>query len=128
VVALLNRSDYHHEWAVAVARRISEPLLTCEAVLAEAAFQVGSLALVLALVQDKFLKIAFNLEKNFQEVAELAARYSDRNPDLADLCLVRMSELFPSLQVFTVDESDFRVFRRNKREVIPIVCPPDRSF
>jgi len=128
VVALLNRSDYHHEWAVAVARRISEPLLTCEAVLAEAAFHVGSLALVLALVQDKFLKIAFNLEKNCQEVAELAARYSDRNPDLADLCLVRMSELFPNLQVFTVDESDFRVFRRNKREVIPIVCPPHRSF
>ena len=124
VVALLNRSDRHHQWAAAVARRISEPFLTCEAVLAEAAFQVGSTALVLALVQDGFLKIAFNLEKHFQEVAELAARYGDRRPDLADLCLVRMSELFPDLHIFTVDESDFRIFRRNKREVIPIVCPP----
>ena len=124
VVALLNRSDRYHQWAAAVARQISEPLFTCEAVLAEAAFQVGSAALVLALVQDGFLKMAFNLEKNLQEVAELAARYSDRSPDLADLCLVRMSELFPDLQVFTVDESDFRIFRRNKREVIPIICPP----
>jgi len=26
--------------------------------------------------------------------------------------------------VLTVDESDFRVYRRNRREVIPIVCPP----
>lgn len=124
VVALLNRSDRYHQWAAAVARQISEPLFTCEAVLAEAAFQVGSAALVLALVQDGFLNIAFNLEKNIQEVAELAARYSDRSPDLADLCLVRMSELFPDLHVFTVDESDFRIFRRNKREVIPIICPP----
>jgi len=30
-------------------------------------------------------------------------------------------ELVP---VLTVDEKDFRVYRRNGREVIPIVCPP----
>jgi uncharacterized protein len=124
VVAFLNRSDRHHGWAVEIARRVSEPLLTCEAVLAESAFQVGSTVLVLALVQDGFLRVAFNLEKNFQDVTELAARYRDRNPDLADLCLVRMSELFPHLHVITVDESDFRVYRRNKREVVPIICPP----
>jgi hypothetical protein len=43
---------------------------------------------------------------------------------LADLCLVRMSELFPRHIVVTVDENDFRVYRRNKREVIPTLCPP----
>jgi len=26
--------------------------------------------------------------------------------------------------VITVDEYDFRVYRRNKREVIPIIVPP----
>jgi len=26
--------------------------------------------------------------------------------------------------VITVDSGDFRVYRRNKREVIPILCPP----
>jgi predicted nucleic acid-binding protein len=124
VVAFLNRSDRHHGWAVEIARRVSEPLLTCEAVLAESAFHVGSTAVVLALVQDGLLRIAFDLEQNFQEVLELAERYQDRSPDLADLCLIRMSELFAGLHVITVDESDFRVYRRNKREVIPIVCPP----
>lgn len=124
IVAFLNRSDRHHGWAVEVARRVSEPLLTCEAVLAESAFQVGSTALVLALVQDGLLRIGFDLSKNFQEVLDLAERYQDRSPDLADLCLVRMSELYPEMQVFTVDENDFRVYRRNKRETIPIVCPP----
>jgi predicted nucleic acid-binding protein len=124
VVAFLNRSDHHHGWAVEIARRVSEPLLTCEAVLAESAFHVGSTAVVLALVQDGLLRIAFDLEKNFQEVLELAERYHDRSPDLADLCLIRMSELFVDLHVITVNESDFRMYRRNKREVIPIVCPP----
>jgi hypothetical protein len=35
-----------------------------------------------------------------------------------------MSELYPRHTVITVDEIDFRVFRRNKREAIPILCPP----
>jgi uncharacterized protein len=124
IVAFLNRSDRYHGWAVEIARGVSEPLLICEAVLAEAAFQVGSLARVLALVQDGLLKVDFDLGRNFEEVRELAERYDDRAPDLADLCLVRMSEVHSHLPVFTVDESDFRVYRRNKREVIPIVCPP----
>jgi uncharacterized protein len=124
VVAFLNRDDRYHDWASELGRGVSEPLLTCEAVLAETAFQVESVGRVLALLQDGFLKVAFDLTKNVEEVLELAERYRDRTPDLADLCLIRMSELHDHLPVLTVDESDFRVYRRNRREVIPIVCPP----
>jgi predicted nucleic acid-binding protein len=92
--------------------------------LAEAVFQVDSAAAVLGLVQERFLQVAFDLRGNLGEVLELAKRYRDRTPDLADLCLIRMSELYDNLPVFTVDEADFRVYRRNRREVIPIVCPP----
>jgi len=28
--------------------------------------------------------------------------------------------------VLTTDHKDFRVYRRNKREAIPILCPPGR--
>jgi predicted nucleic acid-binding protein len=124
VVAFLNRDDKYHDWAGALARGVSDPLLTCEAVLAETAFQVESVARVFALLQDGFLKVAFDLTKNIEEVGELAERYRDRTPDLADLCLIRMSELYDDLPVFTVDEKDFRVYRRHGRDVIPIVCPP----
>jgi predicted nucleic acid-binding protein len=124
IVALLNRDDRHHEWALEIARTISEPLLTCEAVLSEAGFQVGSIKWVLGLVREGFLKIAFDLPENFEEVVELAERYRDRAPGLADLCIIRMSELNEHLPVLTVDESDFRIYRRNRRDVIPIVCPP----
>jgi hypothetical protein len=54
----------------------------------------------------------------------LAARYKDRKPDLGDLCLIRMSEIYLKHSVITVDAEDFRVYRRNKREIIPLISPP----
>lgn len=124
IIAFLSGSDRHHAWALEIAGAVSEPLLTCESVISEAGFQVGSTQQVLDLVQDGFLKMAFDLSRNFEQVRALATRYHDRNPDLADLCLIRMSELYDNLPVLTVDEKNFRVYRRNGREVIPIVCPP----
>lgn len=41
---------------------------------------------------------------------------------IADACLVRMSEPWPDAPVFTLD-SDFRVYRRNKRQALPLICP-----
>lgn len=124
IVAFLNRADRHHIWAGEIGARVTEPLLTCEAVLAETSFQVSSTRRVLELVKEKFLRVAFDLPRHLEEVANLAERYRDQAPDLADLCLIRMSEIYPGLPVLTVDESDFRVYRKNKRDVIPIICPP----
>jgi predicted nucleic acid-binding protein len=126
IVAFRNRDDEHHRWAVDVAGRVTDPLLTCESVLSEAAFQIGSSEDVLALVEDDLLQPAFDLNANLKQVQDLARRYADRDPDLADLCLIRMSELYPTHTVITVDEDDFRVYRRNKREAIPLLCPPKR--
>ncbi len=124
VVAFGNRDDRHHAWAVELARTITEPLLTCEAVLAESAFHLGSSSYVLSLIEDDLLRVAFDCNRNLEQLRKLAERYEDRKPDLADLCLIRMSELYPRHTVITVDEADFRVYRRNKRETIPILCPP----
>ncbi|MGA9473659.1 MAG: hypothetical protein WBV36_14430 [Terriglobales bacterium] len=123
-MAFLNRLDRHHDWAAGIGLRADEPFLTCEAVLAESAFLVRSASKVMELLRRGFLRIAFDLPKNVDEVAALAGRYDDRQPDLADLCLIRMSEIHAELPILTVDETDFRVYRRNGREVIPIVCPP----
>jgi predicted nucleic acid-binding protein len=56
LVAFGNRHDYHHVWAVAIAEAVTEPLVTCEAVLAETAFHLGSSALVLALLHDGLVR------------------------------------------------------------------------
>jgi len=127
VVAFARRNDQHHRWAVDVARGITEPLLTCEAVLAESAFHLESSSYVLSLLQDEMLRLAFDCNRNVEQLAELAERYRERKPDLADLCFIRMSELYPRHTILTVDESDFRVYRRHKRETIPILCPPRQN-
>ena len=72
VVAFGNRGDSHHAWALDLARTITEPLLTCEAVLAEAAFHLGSSAYVLSLIQDEMLRVAFDLSRNLEQLRDLA--------------------------------------------------------
>jgi predicted nucleic acid-binding protein len=125
LVAFVNRGDHHHDWAKSIAEGVTEPLLTCEAVLAEAAFHIKSVSVVLALVRDGLVAPAFELREHITHIATLAERYADREPDLADLCLIRMSELHPRHRVITTDRGDFKVYRRNKREAIPLICPGD---
>ena len=126
LVAFGNRRDAHHEWALRIAEGITEPLLTCEAVLAETAFHLGSSALVLAMLQEGLVRSAFVLNEHISRLTELAVRYADRKPDLADLCLIRLSELHPRYPVITTDLADFRVYRRGRREAIPLIHPFDR--
>lgn len=74
-------------------------------------------------ISDTGFLVAFSMNAHLSSLAKLADRYSDRKPDLADLCLVRMSELYPRHSVMTVDKKDFRIYRRNRREVIPLILP-----
>lgn len=124
LVAFGNQEDRHHRWAVEIVRQVDPPLLSCEAVLAETAFHLRSSSLVLSLIEEGLLKVGFDVSGHLLPLIELSRRYADRQPDLADLCLIRMSELYPRHVVITVDEQDFRVYRRNRREVIPVLCPP----
>ena len=56
----------------------------------------------------------------------LLKRYQDVRIDLADACLIRMTEIHADSVVMTLD-SEFRdVFRRRGRQAIPTVMPPDR--
>jgi predicted nucleic acid-binding protein len=125
LVAFANQNDKHHEWALSVAERVTAPLLTCEAVVAEASFHLQDTALVLAMLREGLIELAFDARESQPQLEALAQKYADRKPDLADLCLVRMSELHPHHSVATVDRADFKIYRRNKRERIPLICPPD---
>jgi predicted nucleic acid-binding protein len=124
VVAFQNRNDRYHAWAVDLAESVTEPLLTCESVLSEAAFHLRSSGAVLALLDDGLLRLAFDCSRHLQALRDLAERYRDRRPDFADLCIIRMSEIHPYHPVITIDATDFRIYRRNKREMIPTISPP----
>lgn len=129
LVAYLNRNDPYHPWAVALMRQVRPPLLTCEAVLTEAAYFLRedglSLDPLFELIERDVLRLAFDLGAHWPRVRTLLGRY-DRM-DLADASIVAMSELHGRAQVLTVDRRDFSVYRRHDRQVIDFVAPPTRS-
>jgi hypothetical protein len=85
VVGVANRRDRHRQWAVSIAEQVTEPLLTCEAVLAEAAFHLGSAAIVFDMLSDGFVTLTFNCSEHMIQLQGLAKRYSNRKPDLAPI-------------------------------------------
>lgn len=67
--------------------------------------------------------VPFRLDDHAAAVARLLERYRDQEMQLADACLVRMSELKRDCKLFTLDKREFQVYRRFERQVIPLVTP-----
>ena len=129
LVAYLDRHEQNHDWVCEQMSQNDGRLITCEAVLTEAFFllrhyapQVTALEKMLL---DGMIEFSFSLQIELQPVIALRRRYREIPMSLADACVVRLSELYPILPVFTLD-SDFRVYRRNKRDLIPCLIPPNR--
>ena len=124
LVAFINRGDKYHGWAVRLADQFTEPFLTCESVLSETAFHTDP-QYVFELLNLGLIALSFDCKDHLTQLETLAENFADQEPDFADLCLIRMSELFPKHPVITIDREDFRVYRRNKRDMIPLICPPE---
>jgi predicted nucleic acid-binding protein len=125
-VALHCRNERHHAWAKAQFASTAEPLLTCEAVVAETCFLLARGGFdpgkALALIERGVVKLAMNLDEEIATVRALFARYDNVPASLADACLIRMSELYDPARVLTLD-SDFTIYRRHGRKVIPVLMP-----
>jgi predicted nucleic acid-binding protein len=128
LVALLDRREKYHAWAVEQTRTMSPPLVTCEAVLAELCFLLLDVPKGLPSVRDNLAcrawAVDFSIRTEWERVFALMDTYSDQPMSLADACLVRMSEQRPDSKVFTLDR-DFQVYRRNRRQGIPVIMPPE---
>ena len=126
LVAYLDASERLHPWVVEHWRALAPPLITCEAVVTEAVFLLCSARADLdafwELFRRELVHIGFELETELEPVAELMRRYQSVPMDLADACLVRMSELRKDVRVFTLD-SDFKLYRRHGRQTIPLLYP-----
>ena len=126
LVALLCAQEARHAWAVKQFSDLQPPLVTCEAVLAEADHLVRrarrQAGVVSELVHRGVLRIGLDLETEAGAISRIQAKYRDRPASLADACLVRMTELLPNPIVLTTD-SDFHVYRRHSRLVVPCVTP-----
>jgi uncharacterized protein len=120
VVALWDRRDPLHSWAVSVAPRLRGPWLTCEGCISEMAFLLGD-----ALGTDAVLDLYDQVERGLiishhllpQDVARVraeTARYRGRVVDFADACLIVLSDQYPRLPLVTSDAGDFAVYLRGR--------------
>lgn len=126
IVALLNRRDHHHTWIREVLDTVEPPVFTCEAVISEACFLLGRLAggqdAVFELLSNDILKVDFPMPSEIDAIRGLMRRFANVPMSLADACLVRMTELDTQSVIVTLD-SDFRVYRRNRRQTVPTIMP-----
>ena len=126
LVAFLNRRDRFHDWTATQWNEILPPMLTCEAVISEVCFLLAGTRTgsdpVMQMIRRNILMIAFHLDEHIDPVKRLLLKYRSVPMSLADACLVRMSELHSNSCVFTLD-SDFKLYRRNGRRVIPTLIP-----
>ena len=124
LVALINRRETNHRWAVEHASRAPPPWKTCEAALSEAFHLLGPHgANVLGeLLRREAVVSTFRFAEGTEAVLRLMERFADVPMSLADACLVRMSEILPDPILLTTN-ADFLVYRRHGRQVVPCVLP-----
>lgn len=126
LVAYFNRRDRWHRWVADQMAALNPPLVTCEPVLTEACFLIqragGRPVDLIRKVAQRSLEIGIDLEEDAAGVESLMQRYADTPMSLADACLVRLTERFADCRLFTLD-SDFEHYRRNGRQVIPLLHP-----
>ena len=125
LVAWFCTRDAHHQWAVEVFEALPGGALVCEAVLAEACHLaakdgVAPAALLRLVEQDDLVLVPLGGE--IPKIRALLERYAEMGMDLGDACVVRLTELYPTAAVCTTD-TDFRIYRKNQREAIPLIAP-----
>ena len=123
---MLDADEAAHDWVMTQMRRLRPPLVTCEAVLSEAAFLVARAGarpdVVPQLVTRGFVTVAKLFDEDADAIAKLMIRYRGVPMSLADACLVRLVERTRNATLFTLD-SDFGFYRQKGRRVIPLLAP-----
>ena len=126
IVAALDKRDMHHAWAARHFQAVRQSFVTREAAISESFFLLENLRqgkkALCDLIERGVLNIRFDAGREARVLVNLIRKYSDMPMSFADACLVRMSELHSDCAVFTTD-SDFRTYRRNGRQIIPVIAP-----
>jgi predicted nucleic acid-binding protein len=127
LVALLNRRDQFHSWAVDSLKTIKEPLHTCEAVLTEVFFRLshvprGQEQLLDLLTEPEVIVLGWRLDNNRAQIRQLMKKYSDTPASFADTCLVSIAALSSSPVMWTTDRH-FEIYRLPGSKRIPLLAP-----
>jgi len=126
LVALVDADDQHHEQCVAALKGLREPLATVWPPLTEAMYLLNDLQAAQEALWEMLARKAVDLLPlgliDLPRIRELMRKYSDRRMDLADAALIRVAEREGIRKIFTVDKSDFGVYRIHGR-IRPSIIP-----
>jgi len=115
MVALLDANDQHHARCVKALQRISEPLVTVWPAVTEAVYLLGfspdAQAALLTRLEEETPRLLPLDRRDVPRMRELLRKYRDRKMDLADAALVRVAERERVFTIFTIDRTDFQVYR-----------------
>lgn len=115
LVAYFSKQDDYHSKAVELFKRAKAPLITCEAVLTEAAFLLEKVHPrapedLLAFGKKRFFKLDFRVAQHWERIQILKRKYQKVPMSLADACLVVCAEQYDTPYILSFD-SDFHVYR-----------------
>jgi len=126
IVALLDRSEQYHEKCKAKVQDIQNPLVTCEAVIAESCHLLRGVAgapeAIVENVEKGIFQIPFSLPRSATAIRRILRRYRDRQIALADACLICLAEEVRSAQILTLD-SDFEIYRWDRKRPFHLLIP-----
>ncbi len=115
LVALIHRDDRHHAACKEALRSLREPLVTVWPAFTEAVYLLGfSWAAQDALwefVERGALGFLRLDQDDAPRMRELMSRYRDLPMDLADAALVHVGEREGLDRIFTLDRTDFSIYR-----------------
>jgi len=120
LVAWLSRADQHHSWCASVFSQLPLPVVTCEAVVAEALIAFGSMGPGWMACANFWSRRSCGLTL-FAIFLPFRPSCGSIRRDFADASVVWLSEQYPKARVFTVDFRDFKVYRRFKNQAVPLI-------
>jgi predicted nucleic acid-binding protein len=126
LVAMLDGTDAQHAWATATTRRLTPPLVTCEAVISEACFLLHGAPRARRQLR-LWAESEYLLHKPADRPALLRAlalmeRYANVPMSFADACLVALAESIPGTRLFTLDR-DFLIYRQHDDQPLALLAP-----
>jgi predicted nucleic acid-binding protein len=124
IVALLDRSEKRHAECVAVIEELKQPLVTCEAVIAESCYLVRNMAgapeAILENIDRGIFQIPFQLSQSASAVRAILRKYRDIPADFADACLIHLADILDSGKILTLD-SDFHSYRWRRTRLFDLL-------
>lgn len=130
ILALLDRSDQWHSVCEATFRQLRFPLLTSEAVLTELFHMLGDFRerkdAAWRFIRSGVIVLASIENRELAQIERLMSRYADRPMDFADATLVYLAARESIQVIFTVDHSDFSVYRiggKRPFRIVPVERP-----